>query len=170
MTLAVLASACGGRLLGVGVPSCGSGFENQNGSALFVQAQSVDTATRLPCVEDLPTGWSFSSFIVEREEAVFTLDSDRVGARFVTVSLEPECAPAGDEVPSDEPGTRLFVDVAIDDDTYAGTWHYLFEGGCVEYMFHAEGEDLSELPAAVADTLGLEPVTPYAEQVAGDAS
>jgi tRNA A-37 threonylcarbamoyl transferase component Bud32 len=56
-----------------------------------LMAQAVPTATRLPCIQDLPLGWGSSSTTIVRDKAVFTIaiGSDEVSP--VTVTLTETC-------------------------------------------------------------------------------
>ena len=76
---------------------------------LALIAQSVPTATKVPCISSYPAGWHFASMSIERGRSEFTLDSDRAGISAVKVSLERTCDVGGaTEISSDEPGTRRF--------------------------------------------------------------
>lgn len=105
-------------------PACGTGRTMQ------LMAQSVPSATRLPCIRSLPVGWVVESTFVASGRATFTLEFD-VGLgqppgpgelallRPVTVTLTATCPPSGADV------TVLRVD-----------------GGCVTYRTSIpEGDD-----------------------------
>jgi hypothetical protein len=111
---------------------------------VVLAAQAVPSATLLPCVQLLPAGWSVSDVFIHRGEARFTLDSDRVGPRAVTVVLTRYCdLPPVTRVPTDEPGTRRFEQIGDvrPGVAFTGTRFYLFQGGCVRYQFEFQGED-----------------------------
>ena len=108
--------------------------------SLILQAQSVPTATLLPCIQTLPLGWSFSGLDVVDGRSRLFLDSDRAGFRAVNITLAPSCDTAGaSENPTDEPGTRLYERVFLREDRYSATRYYTFEGGCAIYEFELEG-------------------------------
>jgi tRNA A-37 threonylcarbamoyl transferase component Bud32 len=113
-------------------PDCGVG------NAMVLIAQSVPSATLLPCIASLPAGWDFGGVHVRRSRSTLWLDSDIGGTKAVEVTLEPRggCdASDATQVPTDEPGTyRLERPITLRPDLHA-TRYYLFRGGCVTYRF-----------------------------------
>jgi hypothetical protein len=102
--------------------------------ALF--AQSVPTATKVPCISSYPAGWHFASLSVHNGESRFTLDSDRAGISAVRVSLLPRCDLNGaTEIPSDEPGTQRFERIISVVNDFKAIRFYTFDGGCITYRF-----------------------------------
>ena len=69
----------------VGNADCGTGRTMQ------LMAQAVPTATKLPCIEELPLGWGTEQASVVRDRASFTvgIGSDLVSP--VTVTLAATC-------------------------------------------------------------------------------
>ena len=65
-------------------PSCGTS------NVMILMAQSVPTATSVPCVAALPAGWTVGGVRVSRGEGQFWLDSDQAGRHAVEVTLRPE--------------------------------------------------------------------------------
>jgi hypothetical protein len=145
--LVLLLSGCANVSVGVfeegRSPACE--FDGQPGTPIIVlEAQAVPTATLLPCVESLPTGWRVSDVFIRNGRARFTLDSDRAGPRAVTVVLERFCnVPRVTRVPSDEPGTRRYeaIGPVRPGVGFTGSRFYLFPGGCVTYRFQFIGEE-----------------------------
>jgi hypothetical protein len=129
-------------------PFCESG--GQPGTPFLVLvAQAVPSASQLPCVELLPTGWSVSEVFVRDGRARFALDSDRVGMHAVQVVLERTCQFEGEKVtrvPSDEPGMRRFEQIGEvrPGVGFTGSRFYVFDGGCVSYRFRFNGEERAE--------------------------
>ena len=75
-------------------------------------AQSVPSATQLPCVSEFPSGWTFGGSNISDGLARFWLDSDRAGIHAVEVALRPSCdtTDAIEQRPApDEAATRVFV-------------------------------------------------------------
>lgn len=74
-------------------------------SAIVLAAQSVPGTSHAPCITQLNVGWSYEDLIGEAGRSRFWLSSDRVGERFVEVSMTATCD-LGDAVPvtTDEPG------------------------------------------------------------------
>ena len=113
----------------------------RNIDALILEAQSVPAATRLPCVELLPAGWSYGPSDIRSGRSRFWLASDRAGARAVEVSLSERCDRRGaTEIASDEPGTRRYERVEAVTPGFRGTRYYTFPGGCASYLFRFEDE------------------------------
>jgi hypothetical protein len=107
---------------------------------MILMAQSVPSATRIPCVADLPIGWSFAGMDVLSGRTRLFLDSDRAGFRAATVTLTEGCDVTGaTRVPSDEADTERFERVTLRQDRYSGTRYYVFEGGCATYDFDFSG-------------------------------
>ena len=154
--LAVLAlTACstggGGR-----TPLCTS-----SGDGVFVLlAQSVPSATRLPCVAEFPAGWSFGGSNISSGLGRFWLDSDRGGIHAVEVSLRRSCDTAGsiEEQPApDEANTRVFVRPDSLNPSFTGVRFLLFEGGCIDYTFSFASGASSTLAIEAIEALSLLP-------------
>ena len=125
---------------------------------VLLAAQAVPTASLLPCVRLLPSGWSLGGVFVRSGLARFTLNSDRVGTEAVRVLLTQTCQIDGaTRVPSDEPGARRFQRVG-DVRTgvgFTGEQFYLFPGGCVAYEFRFSGEERAAPITEVTLALGF---------------
>jgi membrane-associated phospholipid phosphatase/tRNA A-37 threonylcarbamoyl transferase component Bud32 len=112
-------------------PDCGVG------NTMILVAQSVPSATLLPCVASLPAGWRFGGVHVKRGRSTLWLNSDYGGSQVVEVVLEPrhECDVSdATQVPTDEAGTFRF-DGPISRPELFTTRYYTFPGGCVTYRF-----------------------------------
>jgi tRNA A-37 threonylcarbamoyl transferase component Bud32 len=97
---------------------------------LQLMAQSVPTASLVPCVEILPPGWSLGDVAVRDGRSRFTLDSDRGGV--LVVELAASCDLAGAvELTSEQPGARRYLRVERNAAGVAMTRAYTFPGGCV---------------------------------------
>ena len=81
-------------------PTCGTG------DLMIAMAQSVPTATQVPCVAALPAGWTVEDVSVHSGHSVFYLDSDRAGRHAVKVSLLPRATSARSVTPPRCPVTR----------------------------------------------------------------
>jgi hypothetical protein len=121
-------------------------------------AQSVPSASWVPCLETMPLGWHFSDMDVDRGSARFWLDSDRDGVHAIEIRLTESCDTHGaTEIPSDREGMRRLERVTQVTPQYMGRRYYLFDGGCITVVFTLSGENRGE-PLAVA-TQGLGAVT-----------
>ena len=130
--------------LGAYAPSCGTGH------SMILSAQAVPSAALLPCIAALPAGWSVGGTDIASGQASFALDSDRAGpasgliltlsspgiVNEVTITLTAACDTSGTrQIPSDQPGTRLFERPASLVPQYSELRYYTFPGGCATYQF-----------------------------------
>jgi hypothetical protein len=105
---------------------------------LGIIAQSVRSAAYVPCVRDLPRGWSFSNLDVDDHHATFTLLSDRARDP-VEVTLVGSCNTDGSvPVPPRAEGVRSSMRLAGISPSYRGLLFDVFPGGCVTYRFRFE--------------------------------
>ena len=133
-------------------PECGR-FQ---GEALFLEAQSVPSASLVPCLNALPLGWTFGSLYVRNGSSVLSLNSDRAGLDAVRVTLRARCNTSGaDEVPSDEPGARRSERIESLSPGYSGSRYYVFDGGCVVYRFSFSDDGPPALTNDVSLALGF---------------
>jgi hypothetical protein len=102
-------------------------------AVMVLEAQSVPTATRLPCIAELPIGWRFGGMFVNDAGTMLWLDHDRAGVRAVEVELTTTCdVSSAVEVPPgpDEVGMRVFQE-PTSLDPFTGSRSLVFEGGCI---------------------------------------
>jgi hypothetical protein len=99
---------------------------------LWLEAQSVPSASLVPCVRSLPAGWTLAGVTVNDGRSVLTFDHDRAGSAAAVVRLTATCDTAGaQERPGAEPTLRRFERLERDDDESTATWYDRFLGGCV---------------------------------------
>lgn len=106
-------------------------------SIFVLEAQSVPSATQLPCIAELPIGWNFGGSLVRDDGTTLWLDHDRAGVEAVEVQLTAECDVASAvEVPpaADEIGMRAFQE-PTSLDPFLGTRSLVFDGGCIVYRY-----------------------------------
>lgn len=133
--LAVAALAATSMLTGCAtagdpVPGCGSPLR------LAVIAQSVPSASYVPCIRQLPPGWSTSSFDPAPGGTSFTLNSDRVPGWPVAVRLAARCRPgAASSAPPRAPGVLSYTRLFALSPRVTGRLYDVFPGGCVTYGF-----------------------------------
>jgi serine/threonine protein kinase len=116
---------------------------------LWLMAQSVPSATLLPCVSTPLPGWRVANVAVNDGRSVVTLDHDRARAGVVVVRLTATCQLGKVvETPSDDEGVARYESLERIAGGYAATRYDLFAGGCVTYRLHSssdlEGEFASE--------------------------
>ncbi len=103
---------------------------------LAIIAQSVPSASYVPCIRQLPQGWTTSSFDPLRGATSFTLNSDRAPGNPVTVLLVARCRPgAASSVPPRAPGVLTFTRLYSLSPRVTGRLYDVFPGGCVTYSF-----------------------------------
>jgi tRNA A-37 threonylcarbamoyl transferase component Bud32 len=153
MLIAILISAYGGvtaflprengsMLPVVSSPECGTGH------AMILMAQAVPSATSLPCIATLPSGWTFGGAIFNSGQAHFWLDSDQAGMGAAVITLRSSCDVRGAlETPSDEVDTRRF-EAPASLRPLNNRRTYLFPGGCVTYDYR--------FPASAPTALGFD--------------
>ena len=61
---------------------------------LWLLAQSVPSASMVPCLRTLATGWTFGNLVVNNGRSRLTLDHDRAGSGAVQARLTAACDPA----------------------------------------------------------------------------
>ncbi len=119
--------------LDAGVPACGTGH------TMILMAQAVPSATQLPCVASLPTGWEIGIVTAHNGEATINLGIDKIGPSAIIVTLTAQCPASG---PSPVPPTPTEIDL------------HPVPGGCITYrLFAPEGTEpdlISDLEQALA--------------------
>ena len=134
----------------------------EEGELFVLMAQSVPSATLIPCIEALPAGWTYGGSDVSNALARFWLDSDRGGLHAVEVSLTASCRITGavDVTNStSEGGVRVYLD-EFDLHPFSANKYFIFPGGCVtyRYRFGPDAEPTLALEADEAVTFGLRTV------------
>ncbi len=137
------AALCVAAAIGLGASSCtldrgGQPLCAQSGDSVMVlEAQSVPSATRLPCIAEFPIGWGFGGMVIDDSGTTLWLSHDRAGFHAVEVELSSSCdVSSGVEVPPgpDEVGMQVFQQ-PTSLDPYTGSRWLTFEGGCIEYRY-----------------------------------
>jgi hypothetical protein len=107
-------------------------------SRLAIIAQSVPDAAYVPCIRELPTGWSYAGIDVADDGTTISLESDRADRR-IDVTLTDSCdvGSATPIAPTDE-GTRTYQLVESIDPRYAGSFIDVFPGGCIVATYDFE--------------------------------
>ena len=156
--LAVVMCAAAAALTGCGslggtVPRCADPLK------LAIVAQSVSGASYVPCISELPEGWSTSGFNPANGGTSFTLDSDRSPGRPVTVRLSATCATVGaSPSPPRAPGVLSYTRLTSISPRFAGTLYDVFPGGCVSYQFDFTLGEHIALMEQFQSAVGLYPV------------
>jgi serine/threonine protein kinase len=102
---------------------------------LWLEAQAVPSATLVPCVRALPTGWAFARADAKNGQAGYVLNHDRGGDNALTARLTRRCVTRGaSPVGSSDPRIRRFQRPSADGTL---TWHDIFSGGCLTVTVHS---------------------------------
>jgi hypothetical protein len=125
--------------------------------ALWLLAQSVPSASLVPCVRSLPVGWSVAEVAVNNGRSVLTLDHDRAGDRALVVRLTAACAPSGAVAgPSANADVRHSQRIESSaGGEFAATWYDQYPGGCVTTRLHLTTDPNGEFAAQAPHVLGF---------------
>lgn len=157
----VLAGGCAGPE--TAIPEC------QAGGRLAILAQAVPGASAVPCVREMPVGWSFAALDVEAGRARFWLDSDRAGLRALEVDLQPACDTAGaTSVDPEEEASRRFQRLSSLTPRFVGTTYDVFDGGCVIYRYDLSPGAHIALHAELHEAVALFPRQALADELQDD--
>jgi hypothetical protein len=133
-------------------PRCGS-LER-----VAIIAQSVPSMSYVPCILELPAGWSSGPMRVQNTLTRFSLKSDRAPGHAVEVDVRQECSvSAASPIEPRTPGGRTYLQLRQIDPRYAGTMYDVFPGGCVSYRFDFERGPHIALMAQLQSIVGFIP-------------
>lgn len=142
------------------LPACEDGRENLHPVCevrppTILMAESVRTASRVPCIRSLPLGWEWGSFHAEAGGSAFVLGSTSGGDSALTVRLVPRCSVDATATRSDPEGVVMRERV-ISREPYLADRTYSFEGGCalVRVAF-ASGAPVDELLRDIDRSIGF---------------
>jgi len=91
---------------------------------LWLMAQSVPSASRVPCMQFLPVGWRVAEVAVNNGRSLITLNHDRAGAAALVVRLTAGCDPSGAvEGPSATAGVRHYQGIESPTGEFTATWY-----------------------------------------------
>jgi hypothetical protein len=139
-------------------PICADADDGSASNAVVLMAQSVPSAGWVPCLRTtVPLGWTFRHLDARNGIARFWLDSEQAD-RAIEVRLEASCDTGGaTEIPSDQEKMRRFERVTMTTPRFEGKRYYVFDGGCITYVFHLagdNGENRAEPLALATETVG----------------
>jgi tRNA A-37 threonylcarbamoyl transferase component Bud32 len=121
---------------------------------LWLAAQSVPSASLVPCLRPIPAGWTLMKVTVNDRRSVLTFDSDRAGTGAMIVRLTAGCAiGGGTEVAPDHPGVRRYMLIEQQAPRFVATRYDVFAGGCVTTRFSIPAETRAQLTAEAATLL-----------------
>ena len=145
------------------IPEC------QTGGRLAILAQAVPSASMVPCVAEMPVGWSFAALDVDSGGARFWLNSDRSGLRALEVELLDTCDTAGATVVDpEEEGTERYQRLTSLSPRFTGTTYDVFPGGCVAYRYELTSGAHIPLHEELHDAVALFPRRVLADELGRD--
>ena len=151
--------------LGALVPACASSRADSPRCASkddpwILVAQAVPSATYLPCMRTLPTGWTVTGSRVERGSYSAWLDSDRAGVHALRVALTPTCDVSDAveiPVPDAPRGVRTYEQPISLPPSFSADRFLTFAGGCITYEFRFSMPAPATAALEVRQALGVRP-------------
>jgi tRNA A-37 threonylcarbamoyl transferase component Bud32/membrane-associated phospholipid phosphatase len=134
---------------------------------LLLMAQSVPTASLVPCVEILPPGWTLGDVVVTNGRSRFTLTSDRGGVLVVDLAASCDLAGAA-ELTSERPEARRYVRLDRNAAGVTTTRAYTFPGGCITQRLAAPEASRQQLAGESSFALGFTTRDSLATALRGD--
>jgi len=123
---------------------------------LWLMAQSVPSASLVPCVRSLPVGWNVAEVAVNNGRSLITLNHDRAGDRALVVRLTAACEVNGAvEGPSATTGVRHYQRIESPTGQFTAVWYDRFPGGCVTSRLHLTTDPNGEFAAQAPQVLGF---------------
>jgi tRNA A-37 threonylcarbamoyl transferase component Bud32/membrane-associated phospholipid phosphatase len=120
---------------------------------LWLMAQSVPSASLIPCLQLVPADWTVAKVAVNNGRSVITLDHNRAGGAAMVVRLTASCDLAGaTEVTSEQAGARRYLRIDRTRTEFSAIRAYTFPGGCVTQRFRGAGPSAFRL----SDTASIE--------------
>lgn len=151
--LGILSTACSSNQNNL--PGCNSAED----SVFALMAQAVPSATQVPCIKELPVGWTFTGAQIRNGQAQLWLDSTIAGVHAVEVDMLASCeVGTAVEVPPapDEVGMRAYVQPDLPPG-FAGARLLLFDGGCVVYRYRFAADAPPTLALEAEEALSFLP-------------
>lgn len=120
-----------------------------------LMAESVPSATVVPCVKQLPAGWAFDTFTADETASSFTLQQQSGGGS-LDVSFVAACAPPSDAAASAGASPRP-THRSVQDAGATVVWTSTFTGGCAVTTLRFPGPIPAADVAAIRRALGTIP-------------
>ncbi len=133
---------------------------------VLLMAQSVRSASWLPCINTLPVGFSYERLDATDRGAHFWLNAGAEGTHAVRVALSRSCDLQGaHETTSERNGMRRYERIDDVGSGYRGEWFYAFRGGCVTYQFDLRGATGATSAATLSAALSFVSRATIAQQL-----
>jgi hypothetical protein len=120
----------------------------------WLLAQSVPSASLVPCLGPLAPGWSVGPVTVNDGRSVIRLDHDRAGTGVLTVQLTADCDPQGaSQVNSNQPQVRRYQRIDRQTPRFEAIHFDRFPGGCVTTQAAAPAANRADVTGDLATIL-----------------
>ena len=120
----------------------------------WLLAQSVPSASLVPCLGALPAGWSVGPVTVNNGRSVIRLNHDRAGADVLEVRLTAGCDTQGaTQVGSNQPQVRRYQRIQRQAPGFEATRFDRFPGGCVTAQVAVPAANRAEITSQLATLL-----------------
>jgi membrane-associated phospholipid phosphatase/tRNA A-37 threonylcarbamoyl transferase component Bud32 len=117
----------------------------------WLLAQSVPSASLVPCLRSLPAGWMVGNVTVNNGRSVIPLNHDRAGTGVLVVRLTAHCDTQGaTQVASDQPQVRRYQRIDGLTPRFEATRLDLFPGGCVTAQAAVPAANRAEITSQLA--------------------
>ena len=120
----------------------------------WLLAQSVPSASLVPCLRSLPAGWSVAQVTVNDGRSVIPLNHDRAGPGVLVVRLTAACDIRGaTQMQSDQPQVRRYQRIDRLAPRFEATRFDVFPGGCVTAQAAVPAANRAEVTSELATIL-----------------
>ena len=117
----------------------------------WLLAQSVPSASLVPCLGPLPAGWSVGPVTVNNGRSVIRLNHDRAGADVLEVQLTAGCDTQGTtQVGSNQPQVRRYQRIQRQTPRFEAIHFDRFPGGCVTAQAAVPAANRAEITSELA--------------------
>jgi hypothetical protein len=121
----------------------------------WLLAQSVPSASLVPCLRPLPVGWMMGTVTVNDGRSVIPLNHDRAGPGVLVIRLTATCDTRGaTEVSSDQPQVRRYQRIDRQTPRLEATRFDRFQGGCVTAQATVPAANQAEVTGQLPTILG----------------
>jgi hypothetical protein len=120
----------------------------------WLLAQSVPSASLVPCLGPLPAGWSVGPVTVNDGRSVIHLNHDRAGTNVLVIELTAGCNPQGAvQASSTQPQVRRYERIDRQTPRYQAVVLDQFPGGCVTTQAPVPAANQTEINSELAPIL-----------------
>ena len=130
--------------------------EGRVSGMLVLLAQSVPTASAVPCVHSTPVDWTIHEFNARDSRARLGLSYGQAQEETFVIDVVGRCElGSATESPSDQPGMRRYDRVAQGNAQYAMDRYYVEPDACTAFHYLGGGAHAAEHATEIASTFGF---------------